>query len=183
MPRRLLIRFGSLYFERESETSAFYQWRGRTPTTHPPTHSTDAAGCATSLARHPLIPPNILNEPSKKRIWSMTGATPSLRRKPRPMNKESGVDNLPLFLASSGKQYLALRLSAIIKSSSEFADAGAPSDCFASQFCNFEFSESRRRALVRSSALCARQWQLWPPLGPFPPKFAPRAQTRRTATK
>lgn len=52
------------------------------------------------------------------------------------------------------------------------------SDCFASQFCNFEFSESGRRALVRSSALCARQWQLWPPMGPFPLKFEPRAHTQ-----
>jgi hypothetical protein len=116
-------------------------------------------------------------------------ATPS-RPKPRPMNKESAaVDNFPLFLASaaarsasSGKQYLALPAAlAIIKVAANL-QMGA-SDCFASQFCNFEFSESRRRALVRSSALCARQWQLWPPLGPFPLKFAPRAQTPNTTFK
>ena len=88
-------------------------------------------------------------------------ATPS-RPKPRPMNKESAaVDNFPQFLASALRQQQRKTISGTAcclgnnKSSSEFAD-GSRSDCFASQFCNFEFSESRRRALVRSSALCAR---------------------------
>lgn len=112
--RRLLIWFRSFY----SIETAFYQCR--TPS-HPLTHSASRR-CATSAP--PFDTPKYIKWTLKKRGYEAWLRLRLVANHALWIKKAPPSTTSLYFLrrSSSGKQYLALPASAIIKSSSEFAD-------------------------------------------------------------